>query len=424
MNDSSPGSIPPSYNAMDRARAVSQALADAARRARFSSRSRGAHQRTSFEARRGARAIRILTLVLFFVMVAAPNVICLVYYTLIASDQFVSEAKFTVSSGAIPKMDGLGSVTGVPAMLIFQDTQAIANYIESRTLVEELERRVDLREIYGSDSVDWWARFNKTKPIEKFTDYWNKMSKVTITLPAAIVTLSVRAFSPAEARRVAEVVLDRCEALVNGLNDRMRRDFQQASEEDLKRSAQRLTQARVNMEQARNAGGLLDVKEASTSFGKLLSGLETDLIKAQQNYQTQLRYVSEDAPQMRVLKSRIGAMNVQVDELRKKITSQEEQGISALAEKTLSGKMTTFASLDLEQRIAEKRYASAAAALEAARILSERKMLYLHRIVAPATPEEALYPKRGLTLGVILLVTVAAWLLVIGLVSLARNHMA
>lgn len=424
MNDSPPPPQPPSLGALERARAVQQALADAARRARFSSRARGAHQRTSFEARRGAKTMRMAFLALLVLVVALPNLAAALYYGLMASPQYVSEAKFTVSSGAIPKLDGLGTVTGVPPMLIFQDTQAVVNYIESRAVVEALEQRVKLRDLYGSDDFDYWARFNPSKSIEKFTEYWKKMTHATILLPAGIVSLDVRAFRPDDARRIAETVIDLCETLVNGLNERMRRDLVEASELDLKKSAQRLTEARLKMERARNAEGLLDVKQASTSLNTLLAGLEGELLTAERNYATQRGYVSETAPQMRVLQSRIEAMKAQVDELKRKVTLQEQASVAGVADRALSGKITTFANLDLEQRIAEKRYAAAAASLEAARVLSERKMLYLHRIVAPATPEDARYPKRWTMVGVVLLLSVLAYLVIIGLVTVARNHMA
>src|SRR5262249_53884825 len=160
-----------------------------------------------FEARRGTKVIRALTIFLFVMMVVLPNIAALVYFGLIASDQYMSEAKFTVSSAAIPKMDGMGSITGVPPMLIVQDTQVVTNYIESRAMVEHLERAVGLRDAYSSKSIDWWARFQKGKPIEKFADYWEKMCSTSIAFPSGIVTLAVRAFSAQDAKRIADAVV-------------------------------------------------------------------------------------------------------------------------------------------------------------------------------------------------------------------------
>jgi capsular polysaccharide transport system permease protein len=403
---------------------VSRALTDAARRARFSTRARGAYRGGSFAARSGAKLMRILTIALFVAMVALPNAVTILYFGLIASDQYVSEAKFTVSSGAIPKMDAVGSVTGVPPLLIVQDTQVVTSYIASRAMVEALDRDIGLRAVYSAPSIDWWARFRKSKPIEKFTDYWEKMSSTSIAFPSGIVSLKVRAFTPEDAKRIADAVIRQSENLINDMNDRMRRDTVLASERDMQRAAQALGRARVAMESERNAEGLIDVGQTNKALTGIETELQSDLLKAEQEYQTEIRYVTADAPQMRVLKSRITAMKSQLAEMKAQLTSQDEKGLSAAADKALSGKMTKFAELDLEERIAEKRYAMSVAAVEAARMMSERRMLYLHEIVAPALPEESMYPRRWLSVGMTLLGSLIAWAATVGAMAFVRNHMA
>jgi capsular polysaccharide transport system permease protein len=422
--DPPPLADPERFTALERAQAVSRSLADAARRARFSSRARGAHQKTPFESRRGAKVMRYLRLFLFGLFVVVPNVVGLAYFGVLASDQFESEAMFTVSSGAVPKMDGLGSVTGLPPMAIVQDTQIVTNFIESRAMVERLEKEVGLREAYSSDSIDWWARFKKDKPIEKFTEYWEKMTKTSISFPAGIVKLTVRAFSAADAKRISDAIIAQCEALINSLNNRMRSDTVLAAERDLERAADKLKSARVQLEQTRNAEGLIDVRQQSATFYQILADLESDLRKAQADYQTQLGYVSEQAPQMRVSKSRIASLEAEIAKVNAQITETEQKSASTLAQKSLSGKMTAFADLELEQKIAEKRYDTAAAAVTSSRMLAERKMLYLHQIVPPALPQIARYPKRWINIGITFVASLTAWAVVVGLLHFVRNNMA
>jgi capsular polysaccharide transport system permease protein len=425
MTDSDdPSALSPTLGALERAQVVSRALTDAARRARFSVRARQAYRGGSFESRAGAKVMRILTIALFIAMVVVPDLVVSVYLGLIASDQYVSEAKFTVSSGAIPKMDDLGSVTGVPPILIVQNTQVVTSYIQSRAMVEQLEQTVGLRNAYGSKSIDWWSRFRKNKPIEKFTDYWEKMCDATISFPSGIVTLTVRAFSPDDAKRIADAVVKQSENLINDLNERMRNDTVLASERDMQRAADDLGRARMQMEFERNAEGVIDVGQTSTALTTLISGLEGDLLKAQQQYQSELHYVTADAPQMTVLSSHISAMQSQLEQLKAQLTSQTEQNESTTADKALSGKMTKFAELDLNERIAEKRYALSVATVEASRMMSERKMLYLHEIVAPALPQDAEYPKRWLDVGMTFLASLLAWAAAVGAMNFVRNHMA
>lgn len=423
-NSDEPGTLSTTVGALERAQAVSRALTDAARRARFSVRARQAYLGGSFESRAGTKLMRVLTIALFFAMVLVPNLVVSIYFGLIASDQYLSEAEFTVSSGAIPKMDNLGSVTGVPPVLIVQDTQVVTSYIESRAMVEKLEHMVRLRDAYSSKSIDWWARFRKDKPIEKFVDYWQKMSDTSIAFPSGIVTLTVRAFSPTDAKSIADAVVKQSENLINDLNDRMRNDTVLVSERDMERAAQDLGRARIQMELERNAEGVIDIGQTSTALTDLISGLNGDLLKAQQGYQTELRYVTADAPQMKVLSSRITAMQSQLEQLKAQLTTQSEQNVSATADKALSGKMTKFAELDLNERIAEKRYALSVATVEAARMMSERKMLYLHEIVAPALPQDSAYPTRWLDTGMTFLASLIAWAVTVGAVNFVRNHMA
>jgi capsular polysaccharide transport system permease protein len=425
MNDSTePTALSGPSTALERAQAVSRALAEAARRARFSVRARRAYHGGSSRTRRGSKFIRIAAITLLIVVVAIPNLIALVYFGLLASDQYIAEAKFTVSSGIIPKMDTVGAVTGVPPALIVQNTQVVTNYIASRPMVEQLEQSVGLRQIYTSSKIDWWARFRK-RPIEKFVDYWENMCTASITLPSGIVTVRVRAFSPEDAKRIADAVVAGSEKLINDMNERVRNDTVQASERDMQAAADELGRARMKMQYGRNAEGLIDVGQTSRALSGLLTEAQGQLLTAQQEYQTQLlRSVSEDAPQMRVLQSRISAMRLQVDDLKSQLTTQKEQSASADADKALSGKMTKFAEYDLDERLAEKRYATSVAAVEAARILSERKMLYLHELVSPALPQDPRYPRRLLSIGLTFVGSILCWVTSMTAISFVRNHMA
>jgi capsular polysaccharide transport system permease protein len=425
MNDTrEPSALPGPSTALERAQAVSRALADAARRVRFSTRARSAY-RGGTRVRRGSKLIRIAAIALLILVVVIPNCVALVYFGLIASDQYIAKAEFTVTGGIIPKMDGLGSVTGVPPALIVQDTQIVTSYIGSRPMVEQLEESVGLREIYSSPKIDWWGRFRKGKPIEKFVDYWERMCTTSITLPSGIVTLTVRAFNPQDAKRIAEAVVSASENLINDMNDQVRQDTVQASEHDMAAAAQALGQARLQMQYERNAEGLIDVGQTSKAISDLISDVNGQLLTTQQDYQTQLlRSVSEDAPQMHILKSRISAMQAQLGDLNAQLTTQKEQSAVADADKALSGKMTKFAELDLAERLAEKRYATSVAAVEAARMLSERKMLYLRELVSPALPQESQYPQRLLSIAITFLASILSWVTLMGAIVFVRNHMA
>ncbi|MDT2019464.1 lipopolysaccharide biosynthesis protein [Methylocella sp. CPCC 101449] len=405
----------------ERARAMSQALADAARRVRL------ARYKTSlsgggFQARRGQRAMRIFVIVSFLLLVAIPISCSAIYYGILASDQYAVEAQFTVMGGEVQATkDGFGAAAGIPLLAIIQDTQIVANYITSRAMVEELEKAANLRAAYESPSIDWFARLRPGQPIEKVVRYWKKMVSSSISMPSGIVEVEVKAFTPESAARIGKAIIGISEKLVNDLNARTTADMVKSTQIELERASERLAKARINLEQARNDEGILDATGAANLLNKLITEAKASLLSLQQERATQLKYVQETSPQMRVLSSRIDATRSQIQELEAKLTTTKTTNNAQVA---LSSSMTKFAALDLERQIAERLYAGSAAALEIARIAAERKAMYLNTFVWPVEPEYPLYPKRALMFVLIVLVVTGVWGILVGLVALARNHMA
>lgn len=408
--------------AVRRAELMSRSLAETARRLKMSKRSRRAFGTGSFRMRRHARLFRMVFLISFGLLVVAPTLAAGVYFGFVASPQYVAEAKFAVRTGELPKIDGVGALTGMPLAKIAQDTQVVTSYMESRTLVEALEQRVGLRNLYGADDIDWFSRLNREKPIEKVVKYWVSMTDSRIQLQSGIVDFTVRAFSPEDAKRIADAVIELSEALVNDMNGRMLRATVADAEREFERSAERLSRARIEFQKVRNTEGTLDAGQQGKALADLITALQGERLRLQQEYETQRKYVSASAPQMRTLTARLNAMADQIAELEARLTTQRAS--TAPNDKVLSESLTKFAQQDLERRIAERHYATAAAALELARITSERQLVYLATFVRPSLPQESRYPRpilyTALTLGGGFIV----WAALCGAIGLVRNHMA
>ena len=165
-------------------------------------------------------------------------------------------------------------------------------------------------------------------------------------MPSGIVVLTVRAFTPDDATKIA-----------NG----------------------------IYLEKARNDEGMLSAESTADAVNGLISSTRSELLKLQQEYETQKRYVSLDAPQTRNLQARINAANDQIALLQAKLTNPTEKGDA----KAISNVMSKLDYLELNRQISEKLYGSAMSALERARLSSESKMLYINSFVLPVLPQEA-----------------------------------
>jgi capsular polysaccharide transport system permease protein len=408
-------------SALDRTGRVRSALKHTVRNLRSSSRRRRGFDTSAFSRRRGASLVSNLFKVSFVLLFLIPSMVAAVYFGFLASSQYATEAKFVVQGGEPVKLDAFTVATGMPSLTAVQDTQVVTNYIEGPSLVRRLEDRVDLRKLYGNESIDWFSRFDASKPFEKLAKYWKTKVDVSIQLPGGIVTFDVRAFTAEDALRIADEVLSSAEELVNDINRRMMEDNVAAYRTEFERAAERLGKARVALEVARNTTGILDPGQAAMSLGTLLTNLKGDLLALQQEYDSQKRSVGTDAPQMRAMANRMKVMADQIKQLEAQMTGQVGVRSDGGA---LSVSITRFSELEVEHRIAEQQYVSAAASLELARVSAERRLVYLKAFLRPSLPQEPRYPRRILTIFSIVAGSFIAWATLCGLVVLARNHMA
>ncbi len=328
----------------------------------------------------------------FLAFFAVPAALAVVYFSLIASSHYTSEARFAVRGGARPPIDTISALTGLASFTQVQDSLIVVNYVKSQALVEALDRQLDLRAIFGRDGVDWISRFNAGDPIEDLVKYWQGHIKTSIEAPSGIVTMQVSAFSPEEALRIANATVDLCERLVNGLSARARQDAVTEAEAELARAETRLTDALATMRDLRNQQSTLDPQHTAEGIGKLISELRLEKIRLEQELTASKRGdVSESAPQVQIMRTRVDVIGEQISGLERLLTSRDDT-----VPGTIAGKITRFDEFELEQQIAEKQYTLAAAALERARVNAEGKHVYLATFVSPVLPRNSTYPKRVL----------------------------
>jgi capsular polysaccharide transport system permease protein len=328
----------------------------------------------------------------FLALFATPAALAVVYFSLMASSHYTSEARFAVRGGARPPMDTISALTGLASFTQVQDSLIVVNYVKSQALVEALDSQLDLRTIFGRDGIDWFSRFNADDPIEDLVKYWQWHIKTSLEAPSGIVTMRVSAFSPEEALRIANATVDLSERLVNTLSARARQDAVADAEAELARAETRLTNALATMRDLRNQQATLDPQRTAEGIGRLISELRLEKIRLEQELTASERgNVSESAPQVQIMRTRVDVIGEQITGLEQLLTSQDDTGPG-----TIAGKITRFDAFKLEQQIAEKQYTLAADALERARVNAEGKHVYLATFVHPVLPRNSTYPKRVL----------------------------
>jgi len=407
------------FTALERSREVALKLAATARRLRFSTSNRSNHfKEVGLRPRFLDSVFKWILLGSAVLLFLLPNSAAIFYFGYLASDQFQSETRFTVRSStpALGK-DQIGKATGIPAAKIVQDTQIITDYVTSTAMVRILERNLDLRAIYGRQSIDVLSRLKADSTSEDVTKYWQSMISTSISPSSGIVIVKVRAFTAEEAQRVIREVISASESIVNDINDRIWRDVTATAQENLDRAAQQLKQAREQLQEARNQSGVLSVAGTSSVINSLISNVERERLSLLQKYESQLGSISKDAPQMRVLSREIASKEAQIRELQGQLAGQRE------ASTNLADIAVSISQRELEQGLAEQQFASSVKTMEQIKFVSRQQLLYLDAFLLPEIPDAPKYPKRVFWIIATFVSSIVMWLTFVGILSTVRARL-
>ncbi|EWY38918.1 RkpR, polysaccharide export protein [Skermanella stibiiresistens SB22] len=336
--------------------------------------------------------------------VGLPTLLALIYYGALASDQYVAEARFAVRGSEAAATDMLGVLTGVPGHAASAgDAMIVQDYIRSREVVDELSRRFDLRALYARPDADWLARLNPDDPIEDVVLYWRGMVDVAFDNLSGITTLRVAAFRPDDAVAVANAVLETSETLVNGLSERARKDAVAFAESQVADAETRLTAAREALTSFRDRRQAIDPARSAEARLTILSGLEGELAKSEAELSAMKAFMRSTASAVVSLENRIAALKRQITEERGKLAGDPGQT------DVMSGMVADYERLMMEREFAEKAYVSALGSLEGARAEAVRKQRYLASFVQPHLPEDAVRPRRLISILTVFFGALIAW---------------
>lgn len=353
---------------------------------------------------------------LFLITVVIPTAISLLYFGFLASDVYISESRFVVRSPDKQSTSGLGFLLKSTGFGNSGDEiYAAQGYVLSRDALQALNRNNIFARAYAAPSVSIFDRFNPLGLHGSFEDlykYYQKKVEVEQDTTSSIVTLSVRAFTPQDARRFNEGLLEMAEATVNKLNERGRQDLIRFAQREVDEAKGKSQTAALALSAYRNQAGVVDPEKQATVQLQMISKLQDELI-ATRTQLRELRAFAPKNPQIAVLDTRAKGLGQEID---------EQLGLVAGNSKSLSSQAAQYQRLWLESQFADKQLASAMASLEDARNEARRKQAYVERIVSPNLPDDALEPRRLRGIFSTLILGLAAWAVISMLVAGMLEH--
>lgn len=333
----------------------------------------------------------------FVALVIAPVLAAACFLYAQAADQFVSRVGFTVQrKEAGPAFDifgGLSSLSGASS----DDTDILYEFIQSPSLVAEIDDALDLRAIWSRKRSDPVFGLSTDANLEDLVAYWRRMVHVRHGAGAGLLDIEVRAFDPVSAQRIAQTLMARSSTMINRLSNAAREDAIRHARGELRRAEGRLKAARMALTTFRNRHQLIspemDLQSQAGVLGSLLEQqahvmIESDLLRGTVRSGTD--------PRLKQAERRLAVIEKRIVAERRKLGI--EGGTKDEAYASIVGE---FERLMTEREFAERAYAATRASFEAAEAEARRKSRFLATFMAPTLAESAEYPRRETLLALI-----------------------
>lgn len=347
---------------------------------------------------------------LFVFLVLIPTLVSIIYFGFVASDVFISETRFVVRSPERKAPAGLGLVlAGAGFNNAGEEANAAQAFVESREALRRINDDNAFAKAYTRPAISLFNRFDPLGidgSFEELYAYYADKVLLEADVTTGILTLQVRAFTPADAHRFNESLLRMSEQTINQMNLRGRGDLIRFAQFEVTEAQERARQAGVALAAYRNREGVVDPEMQATAQMAMISKLQDEVISTEAQL-AQLREFTPRNPQVPVFENRLGTLRSAI---------RREMSALAGGDRSLAASAVQFEKLALEKEFSEKQLTGALASLQEARNEARRQQVYVERIAEPSLPDAPLQPRR--MRGV--LATLALGLVLWGVASMLR----
>jgi capsular polysaccharide transport system permease protein len=408
----------PSVNS--RSQKMAAALSSYARALTFENRSRrNLYRLAGFAPRPRDRVFPVLLMIIVGITFVLPMAGSIVYYAFIASPGYTSEVRFIVRSSApFLSRDRYSSETVEPKAKIVQDTAVLLNYLNSPAIIQDLEKSVDLRQIFGRDDIDMFSRLKADATQDDILKYWRKRCSTTVNPKSGIVELEVTAFTPKEAHDLVKLALTLSEQQINKLSSGMWSDLLASTQRDVDNATKEVSDLRGKFRDTQNQTGVFDVDLSAESLLTVLTGIESNIAELKSRRSALSQSVGDGSPQMSDIDRRLTALEEQEKSFRNRTA-----GSSGASAGNLADYANVFDKLKLDVKMAEGKLQSAIGELEKVKLVSSLQLVYVDNFTEPTLPGTNTYPNVPLALFLRLLLFASLCGAAFGVVLLIRKKL-
>lgn len=322
-----------------------------------------------------------------FSVVVLTSLLVVGYYTLWASDRFVSQTQFVVKQADSNEMPVVGLAALGTASTSMKDSMIVKAYIESMDMAQALDEAVGLKRHYQNTQWDMVSRLSSSASKEDYLKYYQEHVVVVHDELSDILTVEVQTYDAEYSEKVASELLGIAEDFINRLGSKVADSQVLYAEEDVTRNHLRLKETQNKMITFQDSHEVFNAEKQGNAAFSLLSELEAQLVKEEAELKALLSYMRSNAPEVKAKKIKIDAIKSQLDEEKVKLLSETgKESINQVA--------ADYQELKLNAELASGLYTASLSSLESVKADAYRKLKHLLLIEAPSVADDGKYPRR------------------------------
>jgi len=350
------------------------------------------------------------------------SLIVAIYWGLIASDRYVSEAHVIMVNTEMSQGNSSGnmlngSINGSGSAEFIASQMWLRDYLLSIDMMEALDAKLKLREHYS----DWhhdpisrmWLCCNYNT-LEKFHDYYLSRVSVELDTNSGALVIQAQAFDQKMAHAIAEMLVQKGEEYMNITSQRILQKqmvFLKEQVENIKNEDIKAHEVLTNFQ---NKKGLISPVTTAASIDSVVNGLDSQRVAIEASRSAMLSYLMPNNPSVIALDQQLAALNKQIRTERARLTAPNNNLLNYTSDQAMR--------VQLDVNLMDATYAAALSSLESGRVMAALMMRKIFVLQAPTYPQYPLEPRRTYNTGVfiffLLLLTGIAQLLM----AIVRDH--
>lgn len=343
--------------------------------------------------------------------------LAIVYWGLIASDRYVSEARVIIQRTDLAggqSMDFGSLLTGVGGGSR-TDQMLLRDYMLSVDMLNKLDKSLKLREHFSDMHRDPLSRlWANDVTIERLHNYFRSRVSVEYDEYAGVLVIKAQAYDPAMAQAITAFMVMEGEHFMNDMAHQLARGQVAFLEQQVAAMGERANAARQALIALQNAKGMVSPQATAESLAQVVNQMEAQLTELRAKRAALSGYLAAGAPGMVELDLQIAAVEQQM--------AREKSRLAAPDGKTLNSTVEEFQRLEMAAQFTHDVYKTALVALEKGRIEATRTLKKVSVLQRPTRPEYPLEPRRLYNIFVFMLITIVLAGIVHLLAAIIRDH--